>query len=544
MKLFVFLLLGILPNLTFAATQQPVSDSVTVTFEITVPETTPEDDTIFWTGSLNSWDPGDKGTGFGQKEYARSLTYRDGSWTISITAPKNSEESYKYTRGSIYSAEEHADYTYRPTRKVVFNQTKTVRDTVEAWHDIPPKSLTQNWPHLKLKEADITIMSDDHLMDGIGTVLYDKATGAQFYNFNKNTTQVKEIPDNFYDATYYYQKVSATTDDLQLVSAAKTTPEGPWNIFVDQNGDKNISKEEKVFTISNDEKKYEWSGKVPVKEIKNNNTIIDSVSFSIQYAPDLPTGYTSSPGTNAPNLTFELPLKNRRATYNGQTFYISSIYFTPFSSYNQILIDRNHSDTLEVGSGSNEVYSSDFSQMSKTQKYFTYPSFKLGDKNWQIANIDPHGEWIRLRPAPDESAKNNIVEGEPAPTWQATTITGDTLSSENLRGKYVLLDFWGSWCGPCIEEIPLLKKTYHQFKDQNFEMIGFAYQSLESLDKALEEYRLPWPQIADEKGEYSSKFLVRGYPTHYLIGPDGKVLEKGSSLSGQQLIPTLEKYFE
>ncbi|PAU94155.1 hypothetical protein CK503_08045 [Aliifodinibius salipaludis] len=544
MKLFVFLLLGILSNLTSAASHQPVSDSVTVTFEVAVPETTPEDATIFGAGSLNSWDPGNQGKGFGQKEYAQPLTYREGSWTTSITAPKNSEESYKYTRGSIYSAEERADYTYRPTRKVVFNQTKTVRDTVEAWHDIPPKSLTQNWPHLKLKEADITIMSDDHLMDGIGTVLYDKATGTQFYDFNKNATQVKEIPDNFYDATYYYQKVSATTDDLQLISAAKTAPEGPWNIFVDQNGDKKISKEEKVFTISNDEEKYEWSGKIPVKEIKNNNTIIDSVTFSLQYAPDLPRGYTSSPGTNAPDLTFELPLKNRRATYNDQIFYVSTLYFIPFSSHNQVLIDRNQNDTLEVGSGSNEVYSSDLSQMRRKQKFFSYPSFELGENSWQVANIEPHGEWIRLRPAPNKSAKKKIADGQPAPDWQATAVTGKILSSENLRGKYILLDFWGSWCGPCIQEIPLLKKTYQQFKDQNFEMIGFAYQSRESLDKALEKYQLPWPQITDEKGKCSSKFLVRGYPTHYLIGPDGKVLEKGSSLSGQELIPTIEQYLK
>lgn len=108
----------------------------------------------------------------------------------------------------------------------------------------------------------------------------------------------------------------------------------------------------------------------------------------------------------------------------------------------------------------------------------------------------------------------------------------------------MLLDFWGSWCGPCIEEMPLLKKAYHQFKEHNFEMFGFAYQSQESLDKALEKYQLPWPQIADEKREYSSKFLVRGYPTYYLIGPSGNVLEMGNDLRGHTLIPTLEQYLE
>lgn len=108
----------------------------------------------------------------------------------------------------------------------------------------------------------------------------------------------------------------------------------------------------------------------------------------------------------------------------------------------------------------------------------------------------------------------------------------------------MLLDFWGSWCGPCIDGIPHLQKAYQQFNDHNFEMVGFAYQSRESLDKSLEEYELPWPQIVDAKRVYSTKFLVRGYPTYYLIGPDGTVLESGSSLRGEQLIPTLEKYLE
>lgn len=52
---------------------------------------------------------------------------------------------------------------------------------------------------------------------------------------------------------------------------------------------------------------------------------------------------------------------------------------------------------------------------------------------------------------------------------------------------------------------------------------------------------MPWPQVLNNNGEYSTKFLVRGYPTHYLIGPDGTVLESGNSLRGEQLIPTLKK---
>lgn len=134
--------------------------------------------------------------------------------------------------------------------------------------------------------------------------------------------------------------------------------------------------------------------------------------------------------------------------------------------------------------------------------------------------------------------------GKPTPDWQAVTLKNNKISSESLKGKYVLLNFWGSWCGPCIQEIPLLKKLYVRYQDQNFEIIGFAYESQQSLSKAIKKYQLSWPQVLDDESNYSSMFLVRGYPTHYLVGPKGNVIEMGSDLKDENLISTLEKYLE
>lgn len=75
-------------------------------------------------------------------------------------------------------------------------------------------------------------------------------------------------------------------------------------------------------------------------------------------------------------------------------------------------------------------------------------------------------------------------------------------------------------------------------------MVGFAYDSQGAFNNAMKKYDLPWPQVLDEEGHYSTKFLVRGYPTHYLIGPGGKLLEAGYDLRGKKLIKTLEKYLE
>jgi peroxiredoxin len=524
--------------------QQASTDSISVRFEITVPELTPKNVTLFWAGSLNNWDPGDKGTGFGMKEYAKAATEQGGSWTITLRAPQGSEHSYKYTRGSIYSSEEQADYSFRPVRSVTFDKPKTVRDTVEAWHDLPPESLANQWPEIALDTTQITLEYNGQHLRAFSTILYDKEVGRSPYDMNASNTMVKSIPDQFYDAVYYYQKISATTDDLQLITAAKTSAEGPWHIFVDTNGDKAISLSEQTFTIEEDEPSNQWSGKVPVRNIIDGETVTDSVPFVVSQATDLPPGYRSTARKGAPNLFFELPYKHRRGIIQKDTFNISTPYLLPFTANHQMTIDHNNDDTLQVGDGSNEVFKNDFTEMRHGQKYFQLTSFELDDQFWQVADIDPHGRWIRLRPAPATNTRKAITEGTSAPEWQAETVKGNTLSSKRLQGKYVLLDFWGSWCGPCIQHIPSLKKAYHRFREQNFEIIGFAYQNQASLNKALDEYRLPWPQVLDATGYYSSLFLVSGYPSYFLIGPDGTVLEMNQSLRGDQLIPTLEEYLE
>lgn len=97
----------------------------------------------------------------------------------------------------------------------------------------------------------------------------------------------------------------------------------------------------------------------------------------------------------------------------------------------------------------------------------------------------------------------------------------------SLKGKYVLIDFWGSWCGPCHKAFPRLKELYGKYHDKGFEILGIATESsTDAWTKDIVKSELPWLQMVDDKANNISQkqFAVTEYPTTVLIDPDGKII--------------------
>ena len=121
--------------------------------------------------------------------------------------------------------------------------------------------------------------------------------------------------------------------------------------------------------------------------------------------------------------------------------------------------------------------------------------------------------------------------GKPAPDFQVTDLKGEVLSLEKYRGQVVLLDFWATWCGPCIAEMPKVKKTYEKYKDQNFQIIGISLdQSEEPLAAYIEKEELAWKHYWDESREIRTLYGVWGIPSAFLI--DGEGVIRKASLGG------------
>jgi cytochrome c biogenesis protein CcmG, thiol:disulfide interchange protein DsbE len=115
--------------------------------------------------------------------------------------------------------------------------------------------------------------------------------------------------------------------------------------------------------------------------------------------------------------------------------------------------------------------------------------------------------------------------GDPAPTFSVTTLDGEEVSLDSLRGRAVIVNFWNSWCTPCKQEEPALQRFYERHRDDaDFVLLGIVRDDPEEAARdAVEERGLEWPMGIDPRGKAALDFGTRGQPETYAITPDGLV---------------------
>jgi cytochrome c biogenesis protein CcmG/thiol:disulfide interchange protein DsbE len=115
-----------------------------------------------------------------------------------------------------------------------------------------------------------------------------------------------------------------------------------------------------------------------------------------------------------------------------------------------------------------------------------------------------------------------------SPDFSLTNSDGEPVALSDLRGQAVLLNFWGSWCPPCKEEMPAMQKVYQDYKNEGFAILAVnaAFQEQPGAATAfLTKNTLDFPILIDADGEVSRQYQIHAFPTSYFIDPDGIIQE-------------------
>jgi peroxiredoxin len=140
-----------------------------------------------------------------------------------------------------------------------------------------------------------------------------------------------------------------------------------------------------------------------------------------------------------------------------------------------------------------------------------------------------------------------VALGAIAPEFAEADTAGKMVSLSSFRGKYVLIDFWASWCGPCRHENPNVVKAFNQYKDKNFTILGVSLDRPDAKKAwlaAIKKDGLNWTQVSDLqfwKSKTADMYGVRAIPQNFLINPDGKII--GKNLRGEDLNEKLAEIF-
>lgn len=330
-------------------------------------------------------------------------------------------------------------------------------------------------------------------------------------------------------------------------------PEGkPSRLFVDANGNGDLTDDPaptwNVRTVKgSDDKEYsQWSGSTKVMLPLGGETVTAQLGVyrfdkrdparaalknTLFHYPD----YAREGEVKLGDKSYKALLADRQATgdFRGKDAASSGV---------QLFLDVNENGRFDAA----------------TEAFDVRQPFNVAGTTYEIAGLTAGGESFRVQKSSRTVAEKKaaprpelLAVGKPATVFKAKTTDGTAIDfPASFKGKVVLLDFWATWCGPCIGELPHLTAAYQKFHGKGFEVLGISLDRAgddKKLAAFTKEKNMPWPQVFDGKywqAEVAQIYNVRSIPTAYLVDGDTGAVIANSGLRGSQLEKTIEAALE
>jgi len=331
-------------------------------------------------------------------------------------------------------------------------------------------------------------------------------------------------------------KLANTPYDYYVAILIGTNQKGKRVIIVDSNNDEDFSEEQIL--------EYEY----PLS-IKEQNKIYNTL-------PTILTNYEYYLDGNVIEKSIELrpiPYKGSLGIGYNTNNEIEKKYdlLVSFPQYRkgEITIDKTKFEVFASNGFTSPSYSKRETSILFSKTNDKKPSevdgdipYQFGDiinlnkQDYLLDNISLWGDTIKLKYIGENTHPTGIREGMFIPKFNAKKLDNSTLNFDQYPNKYILLDFWGTWCNPCIVLIPELKELNNQFRDKKFVLISVAYdRDVQKVSDFVKNEQMEWEhvfvsQTQPDKNSLVEKLKVMSFPTTILISPDGKIIARNKTI--------------